>query len=541
MWEQILAIAWAQLRIARNHLPRTDAGSVLAWLVSLLWYGLFVAAAVGLAIALPQTSVSDLRQYLPLGLLVVFLFWQLVPLFTLSSGWSLQLNKLRMYPVRDQALFGIEVLLRVTSAPEMIIVLLGALAGLLRNPDIPLLWPLFLFLFIPFNLFLGLAIRELFLQSFQRNRFRELFAILLICLGVLPQILIRTALGQFLKPYLWAIARGEAAPWHEVAMLSLGSFSLDRLALLLIWIFGSYRLARRQFAKTLREEETFRPAPPSRVAAATRRSTQSNPLESLLRLPSRCFSDPVAALLEKELQSLLRMPRFRVLFGIASVFSVLVFVAITFGDARHNAFMRENPLLVINLYGLLILGHVLAFNVFGFDRAAAQIYFVAPVPFESVLKAKNLAAITFILLQVVGTALVAFVARVTVNLRAIADALAATAVIGLFFLSVGNLMSIAMPRAFDPKQTFRRQAGGKMQLWLLLCSLGMFVLTFFAFLAQWALDSHWALIGVLALEFAVGLIVYCIALDSAVQRGVRERERIIEALSKGASPIGLGS
>ncbi len=45
----------------------------------------------------------------------------------------------------------------------------------------------FLLLYIPFNLFLSLAIRELLLHSFERNRFRELFAILLISIGVLPQ------------------------------------------------------------------------------------------------------------------------------------------------------------------------------------------------------------------------------------------------------------------------------------------------------------------------------------------------------------------
>ena len=540
MWAQILAIAWAQMRVSRNHLPRTDAGAVLVWLLSLLWYGLFAAAAVGLSIALPRTPVSDLQQFLPLGLLIVFAFWQLIPLFTLSSGWSLQLNKLRMYPVRDQALFGIEVLLRVTSAPEMIIVLLGALIGLLRNPDVPLLWPLFLLLYIPFNLFLSLAIRELFLQSFERNRFRELFAILLVSIGILPQILMRSPLGQMAKPYLWAISRGALAPWHEVAMLSVGSFSLSRLTLLLIWLFGSYRLARRQFAKSLLDEETFRPTAPVRGAAATHRIAGRNPLAGLLHLPSRLFSDPLAALLDKELQSLLRMPRFRVMFGMACVFSVLIFIPVALENGGHNAFVRANLLPIITLYGLLILSDALLLNVFGFDRAAAQIYFVSPVPFNAVLKAKNLTATVFILLQGMAALIVAFVMRVSIGPHAIADAAAATAVVGLFFLSVGNLMSVAMPRPLDPRQTFRKQSGGKMQLWFLLSSAGMFLLMAFAFLAQWALDSHWALVGVLALEFAIGLIVYRIALDSAVERGLRERERIIDALSKGASPIGLG-
>ena len=45
MFEQIRAIAWAQFRTTRNHLPRTNVGSILLGLLSLLWYGLYVALA----------------------------------------------------------------------------------------------------------------------------------------------------------------------------------------------------------------------------------------------------------------------------------------------------------------------------------------------------------------------------------------------------------------------------------------------------------------------------------------------------------------
>ena len=61
----------------------------------------------------------------------------------------------------------------------------------------------------------------------------------------------------------------------------------------------------------------------------------------------------------------------------------------------------------------------------------------------------------------------------------------------------------------------------------------------FAFLARWALDSDWALIGVFAVEFIIGVVVYRIATDSAVERGIRDRERIIDDLSKSAAPISM--
>jgi ABC-2 type transport system permease protein len=66
----------------------------------------------------------------------------------------------------------------------------------------------------------------------------------------------------------------------------------------------------------------------------------------------------------------------------------------------------------------------------------------------------------------------------------------------------------------------------------------MAVLVGFAYLARWAFDSDWALLAVLVFEFIIGYVVYRVALDSAVARGISERERILDALSKTSSPIG---
>ncbi len=540
VWPQIAAIAWAQFRTMRNHLPRTSFGAVLVWLLSLVWYGLFTALGVFLAFALPQVPVPEIRQWLPAGLLAVFAFWQLVPLFTLSSGWSLQLNKLQMYPVSSGALFGIEVFLRLTTAPEMILVLAGTFVGLVRHPGIPLFSPFLLLLYIPFNLFLSLGIRDLLLHSFERNRFRELFAVLLISIGVLPQLLLRTGLGHRMSPYLLAISQGRATPWREAGALSLGSLSPLSFALILMWIALAYAFARWQFEKTLVQEERFRSDAPVVAARAGQRPTRGA-RQKLLDLPSRLFSDPMAALLQKEFQSLLRMPRFRVIFGMACIFSVVIFIPITLRNAgASKGFISNNFLPVANLYGLLLLSDVLLLNVFGFDRQAAQIYFVTPVPFQTVLKAKNITAVTFIAFQSLAVLIMAALIRVSISAINVGAAVAASAVVGIFFLSIGNLSSIAMPRPMDPTQTFRKQAGGKMQLWLMLCSVGMFVVIGFAFLARWATQSNWALLAVLLVELVIGLIVYRLATESAVQRGMRDRERVIEALSKGASPVGLG-
>lgn len=535
MWRQIIAIGWAQFRIARNHLPRTSAGSVLMSLLSLLWYGMYAALAVVLATRLPDVPVTQLRIWVPVGLLGIFLFWQIVPLFTLSTGWSLQLTKLRVFPISDSALFGIEVLLRLTSAPEMLIVLTGAIAGLLRNSAIPFLAPLLLFLYIPFNLFLQLAIRDLILYSFERHRFRELFAALVISISILPQLLARTRLGHILKPYFFATAHGYAAPWREAASLGLGSFSVLDPVLFVAWTFGAYALARWQFKKSFRHEETIR------RAAADAGSAGSSRQARLLDWPARFFRDPLASLLQKELRSLLRMPRFRVLFGMACIFGVIVFIPITFNqDVRHGSFVHANFLPIVNLYGLLLLSDVLLLNVFGLDRQAAQLYFVVPVPLELVIKAKNLAAVIFVALQTLAVLLIALLIRAAVTPLSAFSGAAASAVATIYLLAFGNFASVSMARPVDPAQTFKKQAGARMQLWLLLCGVGMYAMVGFAFLARWALHSDWALLGILLIEFVIGIIVYRLATESAIQRGLRDRERLVEALSRGPSPVSIG-
>src|SRR5271157_1521823 len=186
MSAQIRAIVWAQFRTIRNYLPRTSWGAILLTLLSLLWYGLFIGLGGALAAVLPKAPVSMLQQFLPGGLLGLLIFWQVFPLMTLSSGWSLELNKLLVYPIHPRTLFVVEVVLRLTTAPEAVFVLLGAIIGLQRHPAAHGIWPLALLLFLPFNLLLSLAVREWILRLFKRKRLREVVVLVIVLISVLP-------------------------------------------------------------------------------------------------------------------------------------------------------------------------------------------------------------------------------------------------------------------------------------------------------------------------------------------------------------------
>jgi ABC-2 type transport system permease protein len=214
----------------------------------------------------------------------------------------------------------------------------------------------------------------------------------------------------------------------------------------------------------------------------------------------------------------------------------------TLSEVSHgrNTFMSNNFLVVTTLYGLLILSDALLLNVFGFDRRATQIYFISPISFRTVLIAKNLTAITFVFLQSVSVLVVATVVRIALTPLNIMNAVAAAAVVGIFFLSIGNVTSVSMARPLNPSETFRKQSGGKMQLYLLLAAMGMCVLVGFGFLARWALDTNWAMLAVLGVELVIGYIVYRVATESAAEKAIDRREQLIDSLSKGPGSAVLG-
>ena len=541
MWQQIAAIWWAQLRTSRNHLPRKTWGSILATLLSILWYGAAVLVGVGFATLLPSLPVPEIQKNLGIGLLGVFLFWQIGPLFTLSSGWSLQLNKLLIYPIRKQTLFAIETFLRLTTAPEMIPVLIGAAAGLLRHRELPAWWGLCILLFIPLNLFLSLSVRELVLHSFERNRFRELFTVLLISIGLLPQLLLRTGLGHRIQPYFSAVSNTAISPWGQTAHLALGIATPWEWLGLAAWTVLFFLTARALFERSLASEETLRSSAASAGRAAKPKDL-AGARGAWAYAPSWLFRDPLAALLQKEFQSLVRMPRFRVSFGMACVFSVIVFFPLTFRiSGGRNEFLSDNFLVIVTLYGLLILSDALMLNIFGTDRAATQVYFATPTDLRLVFRAKNIVALTFVALQAALVMVVVLLARMPVSLADVLNAIGSAAVVGLFYMAVGNLSSVMVARPIDPAQTFRKQVGAKTQIWLLFCSIGTMILVGTAYLARWAVGANWGGLLVLTVELGIGMIVYKISLDSAVERAARDTEKIMSALSKNASPIGSGS
>ena len=194
-------------------------------------------------------------------------------------------------------------------------------------------------------------------------------------------------------------------------------------------------------------------------------------------------------------------------------------------------------LTVVSVYSLLLLSEACFWNSFGFDRSAAQIYFLAPVPFSRVLIGKNLSALFFIVLEIGAVTAVCALMRLPLDLRHAAEAYAVAGVVTIFLLSAGNLLSIHQARAVNPATQFRSNAAGRVQAMLVIIYPIAFIPVGVAYLARYVTGEQWPFFSVLAFDAIAGLILYRIALDSAVGAAERLKEQMIATLSAGDGPI----
>src|SRR5579864_615438 len=95
---RIRAIVWAQWRSTLNLYWRGG----MAWTTAIgaVWYGFWLLAAIATARLLSNPkNFEQVKSALPWILLVVFLYWQVVPLLLAATGAQLEMRKLLAYPI----------------------------------------------------------------------------------------------------------------------------------------------------------------------------------------------------------------------------------------------------------------------------------------------------------------------------------------------------------------------------------------------------------------------------------------------------------
>lgn len=533
--DQVRAILAAQYRVIAN---RAGGGRALYWSLTGLWYLMVAVLAGVIAVFIPEVSSRDaLERWLSGGLLLAFLFWQFVPVALATTGMSLELKRLLVYPIPVSSLFAIETLLRVSTGVEVLILMAGAALGLARSPIAPWWSPLFFLPYIAFNLLLSAGIRDLLTRLLARRGVRELVILSFVMLSALPSLLV-----TLIPPETWRSRYAEWGgrlpsfpwPWTAAAQLSSGSFSLAAFSILTCWLVLAAAFGYSQFQRGLRWDADEvrarqRETAPRRFAGWA---------ELFYRLPSRLLPDPLGALVEKELRFLSRAPRFRLVFFMGFSFGIIIWMPIMLRGNRQEGFMAENFLVMVSLYAALLLGEVLFWNSFGFDRTAAQAYYVMPVRISTVLLAKNITAVVFLTLEIAIISCVLLALRLGAVLHKIPESFAVTLLLALFLLAIGNLASTHYPRPIDPAQSWRHSNSGRAQAMMLIVYPVITLPIFIAYLARYAFETNLAFYLVLASGFFVGGITYYVSLDTAVEAADTRRESLLAALSRGEGPIG---
>ena len=534
----IRAIIRAQLLSMRSfRVGPGRRGAVLSAITGLIWYGFWSLIAVAaFRFTARAADPAALRINLPVGFLLVFMYWQLAPVISASLGASLDLKKLLVYPIARQKLFLVEVLLRVANAAEMLMVLAGGLAGLLSNPRVG--WraapevAACLVLFTGFNLLLSAGVRNLLERMLSRKRLREAMVLLLVLLTTLPRVLMMSNVRpRSIEPWMSA-TENAVWPWSAAAHLAIGPGAWLGLLTLAVWVAAALAFGRWQFERSLHFDAAAAAATAEPVAPESRWG------DRIFRWPGALLPDPVAAIVEKEVRSLVRTPRFRLVFIMGFSFGILVWLPLVAGRYRASESpLAQNFLVLVSVYALTLLGQVSYWNAFGFDRSAAQVYFSLPVKISTALVGKNIAAALFIFLEMSAVAVACGLLRMQLTVGKVVESYVVIAIAALYMLGIGNLSSVHYPRAMNPERVSQGGAASRWQALVFVFYPFALLPVFLAYVARSVFGSQAAFVGVLAFAAAVGVVVYRIAMESAVTTARKRREEILAELSRTEGPV----
>jgi ABC-2 type transport system permease protein len=544
VFNQARAILWAQWRGLLNYYPRSlRSGSMFSAVLMSIWYIMVLFGAWAVYSVLSEINdVQRVRDFLNRALFFATIYWQFVPVVLATTGLSLDLRKLIVYPIPHNQLYLLELLLRMSTSIEVLLVTCGAALGVLMNPKLPF-WCAFAFVpFAVFNLALSAGVTEIQKRIFARKYLREAAVLCVVLLGAIPQLLFTTSLGAKVKIW-YDVLPSFPTPWNSTALLATAASgpALSPLLAMAAWVAVAWWFGRNQFERGLRFD-----ADASEASARASVVTDTHWSERLYRLPAALLPDPIAALVEKELRSLARSPRFRLVFFMGFSFGLLIWLpmasqdrSLIHGEMSGTSFGSENFLTLVSGYALLLLGEVCFLNSFGFDRGAAQAYWVFPITFKQGLISKNIAAMCFILLEVTVITLACYLVGMHVGLLKILQAFLVCLTMALFLMAIGNLTSVRNPRPVNPNRSMRSTPAGKTQAMLLVIYPVAGFPIALAYLAEYAFETPWAFYGVMLFNLLIATIVYLVAMDSAVETADARREGIVTALSQGEGPVSV--
>ena len=555
---QYAALAGLRWHMFRNGLrSKLGAFELGARTVAYIVYavlGLALGAGVGVAASLLASEGK--WQFLPVLFWGVFLLWEMIPVMMASFQEQFDLGILLRFPVR----FGSYLLLYLVFGLADSSTILGGLCcvGLwvgitIARPELFAWTALGLAVFAAFNILLTRAIFAWIERWLAQRKTREivgaLFMVAMLSLQLLnpalhhrsrlprnatreqalaqaqeyqrskaefkarygPWLQTANAAQTWLPPGLAAGAMGQAAGRRPgAAMGSLGALGLYVLA------------AGGVLAGRLRSEyrgENLGTAPSRKKAAQRRKGGWW--LDG---------SGPIAAVMEKELRTLVRSLPLLYAVGAPLLMGVIFSVAFLRGGIfQGRGFPMAVPIAV--LYALLGFTQ-LFYNNMGTEGAGIQVYFLSPTPIRKVMLAKNLFhSLMFLLVALLAGVLTSL--RLGVPGSAVIAATAAWLLFALpANLAAGNVFSLTMPYRINPGRIARQRGSQANALLSLLVQLGVVGVGAAVFVVCWFLQNLWLAVPIFVALAGAAVFVWMRVLGNADAMANGRRDALIATLMK---------
>jgi ABC-2 type transport system permease protein len=536
---QIGLIAALRWRIFRNALRQRGAKLEL---LSLILSGLFGALfVIGLAIGFGASAyfmVSSGRFALLTFLFwIVFVAWQLLPIFFAGFTTQFDFRNLLRFPLSHTAFFALSLAygLADPTALGAIVWLAGITIGasLARAGLLPAML-LVCALFAVMNALLERLVGSWLARLLARRRTREiLFAVFILLMvslqfsGMLIEQLARTHATEMarVRPIFQALPPGFAgravasAASGSVAGFALGLSGVGGYALLfglLLW----QRLKAQYRGEDL--SETSAPAAQRKERIVVTAET------------TRLLPPAVSAMVMKEIRYL-RRNSIVLINLLIPLMLVLLFSSRglqvrppgAHGGAPHIPPQWIFPA-AMGYVMLLIMGP--AYNCFGYDGRGMQTLVAAPVRFRDVLLGKNIVLAMMLVFEALLTAIVLALRSGLPRLPVLAGTCAALVFATLGQLIIANWSSLNFPRRLEFGAMRNQRASGMavllalgVQIVLLSACTGIFLL------GGW-LGDPWISTGVFAILAAAAAGGYAASLDPLSGLAEKNRELLLEKL-----------
>ena len=483
--QQIQLIARLRWMLFKNSL-RNIKGRLEALSSAILWLmmsGLVLGGGIFFGIATYYLVQHNHWGWLAGLLWIVFVFWQVYPIFAASAGAQFDFANLLRFPLRFSSFFILSLVYGLfdPGAVSSIAWLFAMWIGLVLARPSLFLWGLVVLVaFGALNLFFSRMIFAWVEKWLARRRTREVLGFIFV-LGILSIQLINPAIQHFhrshthlsggwlmrLLPVANALPAGVAGTALQSALT--GAFVPAAYSLLFVLLYAGVflwllriRLAAQFHGENLSEARAPSVVAPVRGAPSARTrpaAVSSSRTGRSLQVPG--LSRATSAIIEKELRYMVRNP-IMLLNLVIPIFLVAVLVLTPRQSSHHPDFFQRVPQMIFPIVVAYVLLFQVnwVFNSFAFEGSGIQFLILAPVRFRDILVGKNIFIGMVSAFEAVLTLAAVSLIFVPPPLVIVAASFAGLLYGTLANFALGNILSVCYPRRLEfGAMRQKRQAG----------------------------------------------------------------------------------